>query len=212
MRTRYGAVGVFGVSMGLLSLCAVHAEDLFISEYVEGSGFNQAIEVYNPTDSYVDLDASSINIKVFYDGSDTPEAVFFLAGLLEPGDVFVVANFLADSALTELADWTPLGFTFDGNDAVVLARDNETLDALGEVGFDPGEEWGTGDVTTRDHTLRRLPAVCEGDVNPVDPFDPTLEWTGFPIDTFDGLGGHTSACGPSAVESQTWGRIKALHR
>jgi predicted extracellular nuclease len=33
------------------------ATDLFISEYIEGSSFNKAIEIYNGTGSDVDLSA-----------------------------------------------------------------------------------------------------------------------------------------------------------
>src|SRR6266542_2209891 len=47
-------------------------------------------------------------------------------------------------------------------------------------------------TSTADNTLRRMPAVTAGDTNPADPFDPAAEWTGFPVDTFDGLGTHST--------------------
>lgn len=72
------------------------------------------------------------------------------------------------------------------------------LDVIGQVGFDPGSEWGSGDTSTRDNTMRRKPAVCQGDTNETDPFDPSLEWDGFPQNTFDGLGTHTADCAPAA--------------
>ena len=39
-----------------------HAE-LFISEYIEGSGYNKALEIYNPSQSNVDL--SAYQFKLF---------------------------------------------------------------------------------------------------------------------------------------------------
>ena len=49
---------VLGMLFALLPLSAVGAatpEDLFFSEYIEGSSFNKAIEIYNGTGSSVDL-------------------------------------------------------------------------------------------------------------------------------------------------------------
>jgi predicted extracellular nuclease len=71
------------------------------------------------------------------------------------------------------------------------------VDAIGQVGFDPGSEWGSGDVSTRDNTIRRKPEVCQGDVDATDPFDPLVEWEGFPQNTFDGLGAHSVSCAPA---------------
>ena len=33
----------------------VFSQDLFFSEYIEGSSYNKALDIYNPTDSLVDL-------------------------------------------------------------------------------------------------------------------------------------------------------------
>ena len=72
------------------------------------------------------------------------------------------------------------------------------IDVIGQVGFDPGSEWGSGDTSTKDNTIRRQPSVCQGDTDETDAFDPSLEWDGFPKDTFDGLGAHTVGCAPAA--------------
>ena len=65
------------------------------------------------------------------------------------------------------------------------------LDSIGQVGVDPGTEWGAGVTSTADNTLRRLPSVTAGDTDPSDAFDPAAQWAGFAVDTFDGLGAHT---------------------
>ena len=64
---------------------------------------------------------------------------------------------------------------------------------IGQIGFDPGTEWGTGLTSTADNTLRRKATVSGGDTNGSDVFDPAIEWDGFATDTFDGLGSHTTS-------------------
>ena len=76
---------------------------------------------------------------------------------------------------------TPLCFTHNGT----------AIDVIGQVGNDPGSYWGTGDITTQNHTLRRNATITAGDTNATDAFDPSVEWDGYPQDTFDGLGSHT---------------------
>ncbi len=71
------------------------------------------------------------------------------------------------------------------------------VDVIGQVGTDPGSEWGAGDVSTQDNTIRRKATVCQGDTNGGDPFDPAAEWEGYPNNTFDGLGAHTADCAPA---------------
>jgi predicted extracellular nuclease len=71
------------------------------------------------------------------------------------------------------------------------------VDVIGQVGFDPGTEWGSGDTSTKDNTIRRKSDVCQGDIDGTDAFDPALEWDGFAKDTFDGLGAHSADCEPA---------------
>jgi predicted extracellular nuclease len=72
------------------------------------------------------------------------------------------------------------------------------VDAIGQVGFDPGSEWGSGDTSTKDNTIRRQPSICQGDADETDPFDPSPEWDGFAQNTFDGLGTHSVICGTAS--------------
>ena len=70
----------------------------------------------------------------------------------------------------------------------------DLVDVFGQIGFDPGTEWGTGLQSTQDNTIRRKVDVCQGDPIGSDAFDPSVQWDGFPVDTVDGLGAHTSNC------------------
>jgi predicted extracellular nuclease len=167
------------------------AYNLFISEYVEGSSFNKAIEIYNPTTVPVDLGTWSI--QVFFNGSMTAGATVTLPSIvLPPGEAYVVAHPTAAFAVT--ADVTNTGINFNGDDAVTLRDGTTVVDAIGQIGVDPGAEWGTGNTSTADNTIRRNPGDCSGDTNGGDVFDPSTQWTGYIQDPADGLGAHTAAC------------------
>ena len=60
------------------------------------------------------------------------------------------------------------------------------IDSIGQIGFDPGTEWGTGLTSTADNTLRRKLLIEAGDANGSDLFDPAVEWDGFATDTVRG--------------------------
>ncbi|MBD3783472.1 MAG: ExeM/NucH family extracellular endonuclease [Micrococcales bacterium] len=176
------------------------APDLFFSEYVEGSGNNKAVEVYNGTGAAVDLTAGGYVIDVYANGGTTARSIP-LTGTVAPEDVTVVANGSAGAAVLAVADITSGNASWNGNDAVVLRKGTTVLDVIGQVGNDPGTEWGTGLTSTADNTLRRKDTICAGDPNGADAFDPSVEWNGFAQDTFAGLGSHTAGCGGTATDT-----------
>jgi predicted extracellular nuclease len=193
MRRPLAAVtgAVLGLSMVPLTAtgsAAATATELFFSEYVEGSSNNKAVEIYNGTGAVVDLDG--YNVQQFSNGNSSAGLTLQLEGELSAGDVYVVAHSSADPAIRDVADQTTGAGLFNGDDALVLRNGTEVLDVIGQVGFDPGTEWGTGLTSTADNTLRRKSSVSAGDTNGADAFDPAVEWNGFAVNTFDGLGWH----------------------
>jgi predicted extracellular nuclease len=82
---------------------------------------------------------------------------------------------------------------FNGNDTLALRKisTDSFVDVIGQIGFNPGGYWGSGDVTTENHTLVRKAIICAGDTNGGDTFDPATQWDGYPIDTITYLGAHT---------------------
>jgi uncharacterized protein len=169
--------------------------DLLFSEYVEGSSFNKAVEIFNGTGAPVDLATGGYVLELYSNGSAAVSQSVALTGAIADGDVFVAAHPTANAAILAVADLTSgTVVNFNGDDAVVLRKGGAggaVVDAIGQVGFDPGSQWGTGDVSTADNTIRRKATVDAGDTNPDDAFDPAAEWDGFPSDTFDGVGAHT---------------------
>ena len=174
------------------------AGDLFISEYVEGTSFNKSLEIFNPSAASVDLAAQGYSVQVFSNGSTSPSLTVNLSGVVGPGDVHVLTHPSADPAVP--FDQRA-GVNWNGNDAVVLRKSLTPVDVIGQVGVDPGTEWGSGLTSTADNTLRRKASIVTGDANGADAFDPAVEWEGFATNTFDGLGSHTITTGGDAAPS-----------
>jgi hypothetical protein len=180
--------------MGIPHTPAIHAApsaaaELFFSEYVEGSSNNKALEIFNGTGAPVDL--SSYKIEIYFNGNTSPTSTINLTGNLLAGATFVVAHTGADPLILAVANMTNGNLSFNGNDAIVLKNGVAIIDVIGQVGFDPGTEWGSGLQSTADNTLRRKSSICQGDTNPNDAFAPADEWDGFANNTFNGLGSHT---------------------
>jgi len=74
------------VAVGLMAQCT----DLFISEYIEGSNNNKALEIYNPTEQAINL--SGYAIGRFSNGStnSSSDPVVLPNVMLQPYDVYVV--------------------------------------------------------------------------------------------------------------------------
>ncbi len=173
--------------------------ELFFSEYIEGSSNNKALEIYNGTGSAINLATGGYSVQMFFNGNPVSTLTINLTGAVADGDVYVLAQSSANATILAQADQTNGSGWFNGDDAVVLRKGTTIIDAIGQSGFDPGAEWGTGLISTADNTLRRADTICAGDPNNLDAFDPSIEWEGFATDTFGGLGAHTTNC--SAVDA-----------
>lgn len=179
MRSRTAAV-VTGALTAALVLPAASAtattpttDGLVISEYVEGSSNNKAIEIYNGTGAPVDLDG--LRIDIYFNANITPGNDIPLSGSLADGAVLVVAD--DGFALDATPDVTDSGNFFNGNDAVVLTDGTAVIDSLGVV---PSQ----GDYG-KDVTLRRTDFTRDTDTT--DPFD-TSAFAVFPQDDVSDLG------------------------
>ena len=176
---------------------AIPPTDLFFSEYVEGTGFDKALEIYNGTGAAIDLATGSYNIQQYSNGSTSATFTINLTGTIANNDVFVVTQGGASDALKALADFvygtTSSTSFYNGDDAIVLRKGTIIIDVFGQIGYDPGTEWPGGGL---DDTLRRKADICVGDSVSNDAFNASVEWDVFAVNTWDGLGSHTANCGP----------------
>ncbi|MEM1041704.1 MAG: lamin tail domain-containing protein [Bacteroidota bacterium] len=202
----------FALAALFCGAAVAQTSDLLISEYVEGSAFNKAIELYNGTGSAVDLEAEGYYLRIFFNGNTTAGSNIALTGTVANDDVFVIAEDDADSLLVlPLADQLSGSLSFNGDDAVVLFRDSTMIvDAIGQVGFDPGSEWGMDSTSTANNTLRRLSDACDADADTSDVFDPAVNYIGFPQDTFDGLGSASFDCGTAGPNFDLTASLSAM--
>lgn len=164
---------------------------VFFSEYVEGSGSNKALEVFNGSPFPVDL--TGFEVRVFTNGSATPSGTLSLAGhSIETNGTLVISHPSAAPSLLSHAQMTSGVLNFNGDDAIVLWQDGATIDRIGQVGVDPGDAWVSGTISTKDQTLRRLADIVTGDPFPTGTFDVGLGWVSYAVDTFSDLGRHAS--------------------
>lgn len=184
------------LAVALLCIPAFAQSGVFISEYIEGSSNNKAIEIFNGTGA--PLNISNYQIRMYFNGNPSAGLTLALAGVVAPGDVYVLAHSAAAPAILAEADQVNGAGWFNGDDAVALFHvpTASFVDVVGQIGFDPGTEWGAGLTSTADNTLRRKAHIVNGDPNGADPFDPSIEWDGFAVNTFDGLGSHGGAPPP----------------
>ncbi|NLN24268.1 MAG: lamin tail domain-containing protein [Bacteroidetes bacterium] len=153
------------------------AEDLFFSEYVEGSSNNKAVEIANFTGTSVDL--SAYQILIYSNGrtdSESPNHTISLSGILNNGQVYVVAHGNAAYELQQTAQQITSSLSFNGDDALVLVKSSVVIDVLGEVGVREG--YGA------DVTLRRKKHYGPSTVYFPEQFDIHS------IDDFSGMGWH----------------------
>jgi predicted extracellular nuclease len=183
--------------------------ELFLSEYIEGSSFNKAVEIYNGTGSAVDLEAGGYALELYSNGNVAVSQSVALTGTIADGDVYVLAHGSADAAILAQADQISSSvINFNGDDSVVLRKGGVVVDAFGQNGFDPGSEWPGGG---QNDTLRRKASVCAGDTDFSNAFDASIEWDVFAQDTFGGLGSHSVSCGATGPSDPVINEFVANH-
>lgn len=196
MKTLATMIAVVASLGAIGSTPAATITELFFSEYIEGSSNNKALEIYNGTGATIDLATGGYNVQMFFNGSTSAGLTINLTGTVASSDVYVLAQSSASAAILAQADQTNGAGWFNGDDAVVLRKGTTIIDSIGQIGFDPGSEWGSGLTSTADNTLRRLSSILAGDLNATDIFVPNIEWDGFATDTFGGLGAHSTSAPP----------------
>lgn len=179
-------------------------ETLFFSEYIEGSSYNKALEIYNGTGA--DIDLSAYSLSSCSNGCDTdnewdyPDNVTFAEGtIVAAGDVYVVYHQDADAAIAAEGDQT---FTYlsNGDDAFAITLAGATassytiIDIIGDMGGDPGNGWEVAGVAdgTQNHTLVRKAPVASGNggdwASSAGTDADDSEWIVYDSNTFDYLG------------------------
>lgn len=165
--------------------------EVFISEYIEGGGDNKVIELYNPTDSVINL--LNYSIELYMNGSNLPQ-IINLNGIIQAKSTFIIANDKIDTNIIGgNIDFYTSSLIFNGNDAVALSYNGGLVDVIGVKGQNPGNDWNGGGVTTSNTVLVRKKQVDKGSFSH-SQFDPSLEWDAYLATDFSNIGYHNSHC------------------
>lgn len=157
---------------------ALKAGNLIFSSYVEGSGYNKAVELYNGTGKTIDL--SDYTVQKQSNGAGEFYPVFRLSGLLNNEKTYLIASNDYRNVLKSQAQAsTDSVMSFNGNDAIGLFQNGILVDMVGYADAGSLLIWG------QDKTLKRKSFVT----HPSTSYDET-EWDSYPIDYFGALGSH----------------------
>ena len=154
----------------------ITAPDLFFSEYIEGSSNNKFLEIYNGTASSVNL--SNYKVLQYNNGSASPTYTLALSGTLAPGAVYVIGNSSQGLGVSVDLSTSSSVMTFNGNDAIALAKSGVNIDVVGPIG-------SSADFA-KDVTKVRKSSVTAGTTTYA-----TSEWDNYAVDTTTYLGAHT---------------------
>lgn len=173
------------------STLKAQCNDLFFSEYIEGSGNNKALEIYNPTSAPISL--SDYIIYRNNNGSLLPTDSLKSNAVINAGDVYVIANPSASAQILAVSDTTHTITFYNGDDALFIKKisTSDTLDIIGIIGIDPGLSWTVDTGATAEYTLIRRDSVKQGQKNWTIG---STEWLVFPQNMSDSLGNNTNSC------------------
>lgn len=173
---------------------------IFFSSYLQSNGFNSGFEIFNSSNSAINL--ADYVVKIYYNGSTTPATYFYPQGILNSHDTYTIVNPNAATSLQNKADTLDTNSTiYSGNDAITLNRidTEELLDIIGEIGqagnngasqthkqFWTGTDAFGSTINTQDELLTRSSIVTNG--NPVFTYN---EWVGKPDTDYPSFGSHT---------------------
>ena len=218
------------LSLTLIALALVgkaqDCSELFISEYVEGSGNSKAMEIYNPTANAISL--SNYRLVRYSNGSSSgSDSTDFTSSLsVASYSTFVIANGVgvtsqttstspacspALQAMAQQVDGPYPSPTFmNGDDAMVLVRKSPyaRIDIFGRIGEQPATAWSdvapydgtSGKWWTKDHSMQRKSSIKVGVMTNPSAFNVKLEWDSLSKDNWTDIGIHDCDCKPVGIK------------
>ncbi len=215
----YNPLATIDDSSCVYPLIPLNYEDLFFSEYGEGSSNNKYFEIFNPSNDTVSLTnyffARTVNAPTTVGVYEYWNA-FDSGAVILPNDVYVVAHTAADPLILNSADMT-FGSFSNGDDGLALVYGNEPnspiapdgityaiLDWVGDWNGDPGTGWNVAGVTnaTANHTLIRKCSQTQGDTSWINAAGTSVSnssWLVKPSNYWNSLGMHSMGVSTSTA-------------
>jgi endonuclease I len=175
---------------------------LIISEYIEGSANNKAIELYNSGNDTLNL--SEYKLLKISNGGFWSEEIFDLTGLLAPHQTYIIGHYNASNYIIDLCD-LQINLNHNGNDALAISHNGIRIDQIGQDGEAPTDGWTIAGIpkATKDHTLIRKTTINSGNIDwqiSAGTQSSNSEWIVLELDDFSNLGIHNSF---TVLETQT---------
>ncbi|AOW16149.1 hypothetical protein LPB03_01160 [Polaribacter vadi] len=150
--------------------------EIFFSEYLEGSSNNKAIEIANFTGQIVSL--KEYSVKLGSNGQDFgTQTLTFTNESIADGDVFVIGNSQLEVCASEVDISSNVTY-FNGNDVLGLFKNGILIDIIGEE--------NSSTTFGENVTLKRKPSI----ISPNPVYNPN-EWVETSTDDCLDLGKHT---------------------
>ena len=168
---------------------------LYISEYMEGSSFNKALEIANYTGAVVDPNdvANVYTLKIATNGSATWNSTytFPMGASINDQDVYVIGN-TGLAVCTGVVDDSNDTITgFNGNDAIGLFKNDVLIDIIGTL--------GDGTTFASNTTL-----VRKANISIPNTTYTASEWDTSASNTCTNLGMHTQTLSITTFEGTTF--------
>ena len=152
--------------------------DLYLSEYIEGSSNNKALEIKNETGTSKSL--SIYSIKKQTNGAGSWSSALTLSGTLANNGKYVIVNSAISSTCYNRANanlsTSSTVMTFNGNDAIGLFKNGILIDIIGN--FNGGSSNFAADVTLRRKSTATAPKTSYS----------ITDWDTYSTNTCGGLG------------------------
>lgn len=166
--------------------------ELFFSEYIEGSSSNKALEIANFTGANI-TDLTDYELRLSFNGNAAWNNIYTFPSnaSINDNDVYVIANggLAVCTGVVDNANNSITGF--NGNDAIGLFKNGVLIDIIGTLGVDTDFAVNT--------TLVRNVNISGGNT----VFD-SNEWTSFASNTCDNLGQHSQTLSINEVKSNEY--------
>lgn len=154
--------------------------DLYLSEYIEGSSNNKAIEIKNETGNSINL--ASYSIKKQTNGSGSWSTGLTLSGTIANNGKYVIVNSAISSSCYSNANLTTSAteMAYNGNDPIGLFKNGVLIDIIGT--YNGGSSNFASDITLRRKSTATAPKTSFSN----------SDWDTYSIDTCNGLGNKTA--------------------